>query len=85
VHPYPWIATRDDAGCTRVVEVDVREHEMANVSERDAVAAEGSLQRVEAAARTAVDERRLAGRQQIGRDDPRAPQVEQIEKLEGTS
>jgi hypothetical protein len=66
-----------------VVEVDVREHDVPEVAELQAPLAERRFQRLEAAARAAVDERRLVAEQQVGRDDPRAIEVEEIEDLDG--
>ena len=77
-----WIAAGDEAGRAGVVEVDVREDEVAELLERQAALPECSFERSEAAARPAVDQRRLVSGQEVGRDDPRAPEVKEVEKLE---
>ena len=62
--------------------MDVREHDVTKVRECDPAVTERRFQRLEAAARAAVDERRLVTEQQVGSNDPRAPEVEEIEKRE---
>jgi hypothetical protein len=64
-----------------MVEVDVREHEMAQVLQRQAVRRETGLERAQTARGPAVDQRGLVPGQQVGRDDPGLPQVEEVEEL----
>jgi hypothetical protein len=79
VHPQPGAPARDHACCPRVIEMDMREHDVTKVPESEPAVTERRFQRLEAAARAAVDERRLVAEQQIGRDDLRAAEVEEIE------
>jgi hypothetical protein len=46
---------------------------------------ERPLERVDAARRPAVDERRLVAEEQVGGDDPGPPEVEQVEELEAAT
>jgi hypothetical protein len=55
---------------------------MRDVGERKAVAGERRLERAHAGRRTAVDERGFVAPQEVGGDDPRSPEVEQVEELE---
>jgi len=82
VNPQARVSPREDAGSARVVEVDVREHEMAHVLQRQAVGREAALERPETARGPAVHERRLVAGQQVRRDDPGMPEVEKVEELE---
>jgi hypothetical protein len=65
-----------------MVEVDVREHEMPDVGQREAPGGESQLERVEAGRRPAVDERRLVARQQVRRNDLALSQVQEVEWLD---
>ena len=75
----------EEAGRTRVVQVDVGEQEMAKVAEQEPTQAESRLECRQAGARAAIDQRRLVARQQIGGNDPRPPEVLQVEKLRAAS
>jgi hypothetical protein len=59
--------------------MDMREHDVTKVPESEPTVTERRFQRFERAARAAVDERRLVAEQQVGRDDLRAAEVEEIE------
>jgi hypothetical protein len=68
-----------------VVEVDVRQHEMTKIAEREAPALEPGDERAQARRRTAVDEGGLVAGEQVRRDDPRPPEVEEVEELEAAT
>jgi hypothetical protein len=85
MHSQLRIAAGQDAGRARVVQVDVRQHEVTEILEREAMPAQRSLERPKAAARAAVDEHRLVAGEQVRADDPRAPEVQEVEKLRTTS
>jgi hypothetical protein len=68
-----------------VVEVNVREHEVPEVADRETAVPEGGLQRVEARARPTVHEHGLILRQQVRGDHTRSPQMEQVEEFEATA
>jgi hypothetical protein len=55
---------------------------MADVLERHPVSCEAVFQRAKTARRAAVHERRLVAGQQVRRDDPGLPEVEEVEELE---
>jgi hypothetical protein len=62
--------------------MDVREHEMTQVLDSEAPLGEGRLQIRQTGARAAVNEGRLLAEQQVGRDDPRAPEVKEVKEPE---
>jgi hypothetical protein len=72
----------EGSGRAGVVEVDVREDEMAEVGNREPALSEGGFERLEARRGPAVDQRGLVPRQQVGRDDPGVAQVEEVEWLD---
>jgi hypothetical protein len=76
------IAPGENARRAGVIEVDVREDEVANVAEREATARERPLERFHTRARAAIDERGLVAGEQVRGDDLRSPEVEQVERLE---
>ena len=80
VHLEPWIPVDESAGCPGVVQVDVRQHEMAEVFNPEPLLGEALFEPAEAGGRPAVDERRLVVREEIGRDHPRAPEVLQVDQ-----
>jgi hypothetical protein len=63
-----------------MVEVDMREHEMAHVLESHPVGRKAVFERAETARRPAVHQRRLVAGQQVRRDDPGLPEVEKVEE-----
>jgi hypothetical protein len=65
-----------------MVEMDMRQDEMAHVRERHPVSGEAVFERAKTARRAAVHERRLVAGQQVRRDDPGMPEVEEVEELE---
>ena len=70
VHLQAGMLSHENAGSARVVEMDVREEKMANVSELEATFGEPCLQRGNARRRTAVEERgSVVGVEQVARDD----------------
>jgi len=75
VHLELWIPADESADCPRVVQVDVRQHEMAEVFDPEPLFGEAPFEPAEAGRRPAVDERRLVAREEVGRDHPRAPEV----------
>jgi hypothetical protein len=85
MHAQARIPPRDHSRRARVVEVDVRQHEVAEVVERETVARESLLQRIQAARRPAVDQRGLVAGEQVDADDPRPAEVKKIEKLEAAT
>jgi hypothetical protein len=85
VHAKVRVAASEHACGTRVVEVDVRQHEMTKIAEREAPALEPGDERAQARRRTAVDEGGLVAGEQVRRDDPRPPEVEEIEELEAVT
>jgi hypothetical protein len=58
---------------------------MAQVLDREPETGEGALERVDAGRGTAVDESGLVAAEQVGGDDPRPPEVEEIEELEAVT
>jgi hypothetical protein len=85
VHAQRWIAAYEHPGGARVIEVDVREDEVAQVTSVKSVRPQTFLECVEARRRPAVDERGLFAGKEVRCDDPRSPQVEEIEKLEAAT
>jgi hypothetical protein len=83
VHAERRIPANEHAGRACVIEVDVREDEVAQILDAEPVGGEARLERAEAGRGPAVDERRLIPRQEVGPDDPGAPEVLQVEKLRG--
>jgi hypothetical protein len=68
-----------------MVEVDVREHEMAHVLEGHPVSREAFFERAETARRPAIHQRRLVASQQVTGNDPGLPEVEKVDQLEAAS
>src|ERR671933_2265840 len=67
----------------RVVEVDVREEEMANVAEREPALLEPRLQRRDARGGAAVEQRRPVVRpQEVRADHTRGAEVVEVERME---
>jgi hypothetical protein len=62
--------------------MDVREDEVTKVLDGDSTAREGILERAQARARPAVDQRRLVACPEVRSDDLRSPEVEKVERLE---
>src|SRR3954471_106424 len=74
--------THEEAGCSGVVEVDVREQQVPDVLQLESPFVQLLSQRVYAGGRPAVEERRPLGRlQKVGADHPLAAQVEEVERL----
>jgi hypothetical protein len=63
----------------------MRQDEMAQVVERHPVGRKAVFERAETARRPAVHQRRLVAGQQVRRDDPGMPEVEEVDPLEGAS
>jgi hypothetical protein len=85
VDPEARVPAHEDAGSARMVEVDMREYEMAHVRERHPVSREAFFERAETARGPAVHQRRLVAGQQVRRNDPRMPQVEEVDELEAAT
>jgi hypothetical protein len=68
-----------------MVEVDMREHEMAHVRERYPVSGQAFLECAETARGSAVHQRRLVAGKQVRRNDPGMPQVEKVDELEAAT
>jgi hypothetical protein len=68
-----------------MVEVDMREDEMADVLERHPVGREAFCECAETARRPAVHQRGLVPGQQVRRNDPGMPQVEEVDELEAAN
>jgi hypothetical protein len=82
IDPQARVPPHEGAGSARVVEMDMRQDEMADVLERHPVSCEAVFQRAKTARRAAVHERRLVAGQQVRRDDPGMPEVKEVEELE---
>jgi hypothetical protein len=54
------------------------------ILERKAMAGEPAFEGIETGRRTAVHQRRLRTRKQVGGYDPGPPEMEEVEKLEAT-
>jgi hypothetical protein len=74
------IPARDDTGGAGMVEMNVRKDEVAKILERHVPLAERRLENSQARARTAVHKRRLLAGEQVRGDDPRSPEVNEVEK-----
>jgi hypothetical protein len=85
IDPQARVSAHQCAGSARMVEVDVREHEMAQVLERHPVGREALFERAETARRPAVHQRRLVAGQQVRRNDPGMPEVEEVDELEAAT
>jgi hypothetical protein len=68
-----------------MVEVNMSEDELAHVFERHAVSRDAVFERPKTARRPAVDQRRLVAGEQVRRDHPGMPEVEEVDPLEGAS
>jgi hypothetical protein len=64
-----------------VVEVDVREQQVAEVPDSESVLRQAGLQRIDAGRGPTIDQRRLVAWQQVGRDDPGVAEEEEVEEL----
>jgi len=80
VHLELWIPADESAGCPRVVQVDVRQQQMVEVVDPEPLPGKARFEPAETGRRPAVDERRLVAREEVGRDDPRAPEVLQVDQ-----
>ena len=80
MHGQSRVLAHEDACRARVVEVDVREQEMAEIGDREAVVGEGFAQRLDRRCRPAVEERRPPGRlEEIRRDDALVAEVAEVD------
>jgi hypothetical protein len=68
-----------------MVEMDVREHEVAEIVDGQAVGRQAGFQSLEARRGAAVDQGRLVAGQQVRGDDPRPAEVEEVEELEAAT
>jgi hypothetical protein len=75
------VSTDERAGRSRMVQVDMRENQVAEILDGEPVLGEASLERCETGDRAAVDERGLLALEQVRRDDPGAPEMLQVEQL----
>jgi hypothetical protein len=75
------VAAGEKARRARVVEVDVREQQVAKVPEGEPVGRQAGLQRIDAGRRPTVDKRGLVPWQQVRRDDPGVAEEVEIEEL----
>jgi hypothetical protein len=64
-----------------MVEVDVRQHQVTEIAEGEAMRRQARLERVEARRGSTVDKRRLVAGQQVGRDYPGMPEEIEVEEL----
>jgi hypothetical protein len=85
VDPQARVPAHEDACSARMVEVDMREHEMAHVRKRHPVSREAFFECAETARRPAVHQRRLVAGKQVRRDDPGLPEVEEVDELEAAT
>jgi hypothetical protein len=81
VNGQPTVPPREDACCTRVIEVDVREDEMPQVAELEPMSRKPGFERGQTGGRSAVDERRLVAGQQIRRDNSGVPEEKEVDEL----
>ena len=75
------VAANQGSGGAGVVEVDVREHEVAEVLDLEPTISERLLECSEAARGAAVDECRLVARQEIRRDHAPPAEVEKVDQV----
>jgi hypothetical protein len=75
------VSTDKRAGRSRMVEVDMRENQVAEILDGEPLLGEARLERCETGRRAAVDERGLLALEQVRRDDPGAPEMLQVEQL----
>ena len=75
-----WVPPHEPAGGAAVVGVDVGEQEVAHVREVDGVRVQATKQRIDAARRAAVDERRLGAVEQPGSDHARPADVVEVDE-----
>ena len=71
----------EGAGRAGMVEMDVREQEVAELPDLEPVLGEPCPERVQAARRPAVDQRGLVAREQVGADHALAAEVLEVEEL----
>jgi len=80
VHLKVRIPADEGAGGSCVVQVDVRQQEVADVLGHEPLLGEARFEPAETGGRPAVNERRLVAREEVGRNDPRAPEVLQVDQ-----
>jgi hypothetical protein len=80
VHLELRVPADESAGRAGVVEVDVRQDEVAEVLDRESLPGEAFLERAQARRGAAIDQRRLVTGEEVGRDHPRAPEVLEVDQ-----
>jgi hypothetical protein len=81
VDPQLLVLAGEEARRACMVEVDVREQQVAEVPDSETVFRQAGLQRIDAGRRSTIDQRRLAAGQQVGRDDPGVTEEVEVEEL----
>src|SRR5713101_3205175 len=82
VHQQRRMLAHEDPGCARMVEVDVREEEVAQVLKLEAAPAQGGVQALKAGRRAAVVERRtVLGLDDVRRDDALGALMVEVERI----
>ena len=82
MHLQPRVLAHEHARRARMVEVDVREQQVAHVGELEAALGEPGLQLGHAGRRPAVLQREpVVGLEQVGADHPLVAEVAQVERL----
>jgi hypothetical protein len=81
VDPQLLVAAGEQARRACMVEVDVREQQVAEIPQCEPVRRQTGLQRLEAGRGPTVDQRRLVAWQEVGRDDPGVAEEEEVEEL----
>jgi hypothetical protein len=74
------MSAHERSGRARMVEMDVRQNEMTEIAQLQAVGGETVIEGGNARGRAAVDERGLVALEQVGGDDARPPEVEQVDE-----
>ena len=83
VHLQPGVLADEHAGCARMVEMDVREQQVAHVGELEAALGEPRLQLGHARRRPAILQRGpVVGVEEVGADHPLVAEMAQVERLE---
>src|SRR5687768_15636395 len=81
VHREAGILADERSGRARVVEVDVGEHEVAQVPDLEPVLRQAGAERIQAARGPAVDQRGLVTRVEVRGDDTLATEMLEVEEL----
>ena len=84
VHLQTRVLADEHAGRARVVEVDVREQQVAQIGDGEPALVQDGPERVDVRGRPAVEQRRpVVGLEQVAADHALVPEVKQVERLDG--